>query len=279
MRCWPPSADARARANAVAPREEPSLGPFLPRKGVGLALSASDIQTYRSCPLRYKFARVLRIPSAQTVEPALRDRRAPGARALPLRGRHDAPAACSSCSKHGLAPRRPSARSASERAAREGARGAHALPRPSRASSGAKPMWFERALLVPARAPPPARARGPRRPAAATGRRRAVRADRLQDLAPEDAPRSSPTTCSSRCTRSRRAKTGSCECSRQAYYYVLDDVKVPVPRSERRRRGGEGHRCSRSARGSSPRRSSPTPSPSGVRDVRLPRSCARPPRR
>jgi DNA helicase-2/ATP-dependent DNA helicase PcrA len=51
----------------IGPREEHSLGPFLPRKGVGLALSASDIETYRSCPLRYKFARVLRIPTEQTL--------------------------------------------------------------------------------------------------------------------------------------------------------------------------------------------------------------------
>jgi DNA helicase-2/ATP-dependent DNA helicase PcrA len=57
----------RARAQALAPREEPSLGPFLPRKGIGLALSASDIEVYRSCPLRYKFARVLRIPTEQTI--------------------------------------------------------------------------------------------------------------------------------------------------------------------------------------------------------------------
>lgn len=48
-------------------REEHSLAPFLPRKGAGLALSASDIETYRSCPLRYKFARVLRIPTEQTI--------------------------------------------------------------------------------------------------------------------------------------------------------------------------------------------------------------------
>jgi RecB family exonuclease len=57
----------RALAQAIAPRDEHSLAPFLPRKGVGLALSASDIQTYRSCPLRYKFARVLRIPTEQTI--------------------------------------------------------------------------------------------------------------------------------------------------------------------------------------------------------------------
>ena len=63
----PSEQDDRARAQALAPRGEPSLGPFLPRKGIGLALSASDIQTYRSCPLRYKFARVLRIPTEQTL--------------------------------------------------------------------------------------------------------------------------------------------------------------------------------------------------------------------
>ena len=47
--------------------DERSLAPFLPRRGEGLALSASDLVTYRSCPLRYKYARVLRIPTAQTV--------------------------------------------------------------------------------------------------------------------------------------------------------------------------------------------------------------------
>ncbi len=56
-----------AVTRASTPRGEPSLGPFLPRKGGGLALSASDIETYRSCPLRYKFARVLRIPTEPTL--------------------------------------------------------------------------------------------------------------------------------------------------------------------------------------------------------------------
>ena len=56
-----------ARVQAISPRGEPSLVPFLPRRGGGLALSASDIETYRSCPLRYKFARVLRIPTEPTI--------------------------------------------------------------------------------------------------------------------------------------------------------------------------------------------------------------------
>jgi DNA helicase-2/ATP-dependent DNA helicase PcrA len=52
---------------AFAHREEPSLQAFLPRRGDGLVLSASDIDTYRACPLRYKLGRVLKIPSAQTL--------------------------------------------------------------------------------------------------------------------------------------------------------------------------------------------------------------------
>jgi DNA helicase II / ATP-dependent DNA helicase PcrA len=59
--------DDRARAAARAARAEPSLEAFLPRRGEGLALSAGDIETYRSCPLRYKFARVLRIPQEPTL--------------------------------------------------------------------------------------------------------------------------------------------------------------------------------------------------------------------
>ncbi len=54
-------------ADARAARAESSLAPFLPRRGDGLALSASDIETYRACPLRYKFARVLRLPSEPTL--------------------------------------------------------------------------------------------------------------------------------------------------------------------------------------------------------------------
>jgi DNA helicase-2/ATP-dependent DNA helicase PcrA len=59
--------DTRRRATAIAAREEPSLEPFLPRRGDGLVLSASDIDTYRTCPLKYKFARVFRIPQEPTL--------------------------------------------------------------------------------------------------------------------------------------------------------------------------------------------------------------------
>jgi DNA helicase-2/ATP-dependent DNA helicase PcrA len=59
--------DAHRRVQAVAARYEPSLEPFLPRRGEGVVLSASDIDTYRTCPLKYKFARVFRIPQEPTV--------------------------------------------------------------------------------------------------------------------------------------------------------------------------------------------------------------------
>jgi DNA helicase II / ATP-dependent DNA helicase PcrA len=59
--------DERARAASVAARAEPSLEPFLPKRGDGVMLSASDIETYRTCPLKYKFARVFRIPQEPTL--------------------------------------------------------------------------------------------------------------------------------------------------------------------------------------------------------------------
>jgi DNA helicase-2/ATP-dependent DNA helicase PcrA len=59
--------DEKQRARAVAQRSEPSLEQFLPRRGDGLVLSATDIETYRTCPLKYKFARVFKIPSEPTL--------------------------------------------------------------------------------------------------------------------------------------------------------------------------------------------------------------------
>jgi DNA helicase-2/ATP-dependent DNA helicase PcrA len=59
--------DNRRRAQAISARDEPSLEPFLPKRGDGVVLSASDIDTYRTCPLKYKFARVFRIPQEPTI--------------------------------------------------------------------------------------------------------------------------------------------------------------------------------------------------------------------
>jgi DNA helicase-2/ATP-dependent DNA helicase PcrA len=59
--------DVRRRAQAMAARDEPSLEPFLPKRGEGVMLSASDIDAYRTCPLKYKFARIFRIPQEPTI--------------------------------------------------------------------------------------------------------------------------------------------------------------------------------------------------------------------
>jgi DNA helicase-2/ATP-dependent DNA helicase PcrA len=60
-------AEVAARRELVAAQREPSLEQFIPRRGQGLALSASDIDLYRTCPLKYKFARVFAIPQEPTI--------------------------------------------------------------------------------------------------------------------------------------------------------------------------------------------------------------------
>jgi DNA helicase-2/ATP-dependent DNA helicase PcrA len=58
---------AKRRRELIEQRDEPSLEAFLPRRGEGLALSATDISLYRTCPLKYKFARVFGIPQETTI--------------------------------------------------------------------------------------------------------------------------------------------------------------------------------------------------------------------
>lgn len=55
------------RRNLVAEQTETSIEAFLPIRGDGLMLSATDIDVYRTCPLKYKFARVYSIPKEQTL--------------------------------------------------------------------------------------------------------------------------------------------------------------------------------------------------------------------
>lgn len=59
--------DRTRRREHLASRVEPGLEAFLPRRGGGLGLSASDVDLYRSCPLKYKFARVFAIPQEPTI--------------------------------------------------------------------------------------------------------------------------------------------------------------------------------------------------------------------
>jgi len=59
--------DRTRRSEHLARRGEPGLEAFLPRRGEGLGLSASDVDLYRTCPLKYKFARVFAIPQEPTI--------------------------------------------------------------------------------------------------------------------------------------------------------------------------------------------------------------------
>jgi DNA helicase-2/ATP-dependent DNA helicase PcrA len=57
-----------SRRELIAARHEPSLAAFLPRRGdKRLSLSASDLDLYLTCPLKYKFARVFGIPQEPTI--------------------------------------------------------------------------------------------------------------------------------------------------------------------------------------------------------------------
>ena len=248
-RCSPARARGRAGRRAPAPtHEEPSLGPFLPRKGVGLALSASDIETYRSCPLRYKFARVLRIPTEQTlhqrfgivVHQVLERYHSDGG----ADARGDARAA-----RRRLEAGRVRIQRARDRAAREGRGGAPPLPRAPREHRTHEPVWFERSFSFRLG---PHHLRG-----------RVDRVDRLCGQAGEtyeliDYKTSRPKTAEqlkddvqlSLYALAAR-EDWRLESSRQAYYYVLDDLKVPVPQDARDAASRRPRRCSRSARASS----------------------------
>jgi DNA helicase II / ATP-dependent DNA helicase PcrA len=60
--------EREGRRKLISARQEPSLKEFLPRRGDGsLSLSASDLDLYLTCPLKYKFARVFGIPQEPTI--------------------------------------------------------------------------------------------------------------------------------------------------------------------------------------------------------------------
>jgi DNA helicase-2/ATP-dependent DNA helicase PcrA len=60
--------EREGRRKLIDARQEPSLEAFLPRRGDGaLSLSASDLDLYLTCPLKYKFRRVFGIPQEPTI--------------------------------------------------------------------------------------------------------------------------------------------------------------------------------------------------------------------
>jgi DNA helicase-2/ATP-dependent DNA helicase PcrA len=216
-------------AQPIGFREEHSLRAFLPRRGHGLAMSASDIQTYRGCPLRYKFARVLRIPSEQTihqrfgivVHQVLERYHSDGASTLP----ELLELLETGWRRAGLG-----------REGRDGelwdkAQAALVAYHARLSGHDAEPVWFERAFSFQIG---PHHLRG--------------RVDRVDRLAPGseaeyeliDYKTSRPKTAEQLRDDIQLSlyavaaqEDWNLESSRQAYYYVLDDLKVPVPRDQR----------------------------------------------
>ena len=219
----------RRRAAAVAARDEPSLEAFLPRRGEGLVLSAGDVETYRICPLRYKFARVFRIPTEPTIHQRFgilvhqvleRFHAAGGGQTLAeLLGLLDA-----GWRRNGFGG------SEEERQLREKAGNALTRYFERFQTEPAEPLWFERSFSFPL---------GPH-----LLRGRVDRVDRLPDGGYEliDYKTGRPKTAaqlredvqlSLYAVGAREA--WQLEASQQAYYYLLDDEKVPVERDEQDR--------------------------------------------
>jgi DNA helicase-2/ATP-dependent DNA helicase PcrA len=218
--------DARARSAAIAARDEPSLEPFLPTRGDGLLLSASDIDTYRTCPLKYKFARVFRIPS----EPTLNQRFGILVHQV-LERYHQAGPASSLDELHGLleAGWRRGGFGSSEEERQLHAKARVALERYVERVRGddGQPVWFEKAFQF--------------RLGAHTLRGRVDRVDRLPDGGYEliDYKTGRPKTALALREDVQLAlyavgarEAWDVEATRQSYLYVLDDEKVPLPTAD-----------------------------------------------
>jgi RecB family exonuclease len=217
-----------AQGLGLGPRGEPSLEAFLPRRGGGLALSASDVVTYRGCPLRYKFARVLRIPSEQTL-----NQRFGIVVHQVLERYHSAEEQTLGLLMELLevAWRRSGiGEGEQERRLRVMARAALVRYHERLREEDAQPLWFERSFAFEL--------------GAHHVRGRVDRVDKLPDGSYElidyktghartAAELRDDIQLSLYAIAAREA--WQLESSRQAYYYLLDDRKVPVPRAE----GGE----------------------------------------
>jgi DNA helicase-2/ATP-dependent DNA helicase PcrA len=210
---------------AFARREEPSLQAFLPKRGEGLVLSASDIDTYRACPLRYKFARVLKIPSEQTLHQRF------GIAVHQVLERYHA-------AKHTTVAQMMELFEACWRRGGFGgsdrelelhakARAALVLYHRHLEAHEAEPVWFERSFSFKLG---PHHLRG-----------RVDRVDRLPDGAYEmiDYKTSRPKTAEQLRDDVQLSlyalgarESWEVQAERLSYYYVLDDLKVPVPSAE-----------------------------------------------
>jgi CRISPR/Cas system-associated exonuclease Cas4 (RecB family) len=225
----PVDAVERARGRGIAPREQHSLGPFLPRKGVGLALSASDIHTYRSCPLRYKYARVLRIPTEQTVHQRF------GIVVHQVLERYHSEGAQTLSQMLGLLDtgwRRAGFREGErDRELLEKARVALTRYHARLESEDSQPVWFERQFDFRL-GPHHLRGRVDRVDRLATGADAEYELIDYKTSRPKSAEQLRDDIQLSLYALAAR-EDWQLESTRQAYYYVLDDLKVPVARGDR----------------------------------------------
>ena len=221
----PQPAVVSGAGDAFARREEPSLLAFVPRRGDGLVLSASDIDTYRSCPLRYKYARVLKIPSPQTLHQRF------GIAVHQALERYHASEHTTvgqmleqfeTCWRRG-----GFGDSARELELHGKARSALILYHRHLEAHEAEPVWFERSFSFKLG---PHHLRG-----------RVDRVDRLLDGNYEmiDYKTSRPKTAEQLHDDVQLSlyalgarESWQVQAERLSYYYVLDDVKVPVPSAE-----------------------------------------------
>ena len=217
--------DVRARAAALAARDEPSLEPFLPLRGEGVVLSASDIDTYRTCPLKYKFARVFRIPQEPTLNQRfgilvhqVLERYHAHAENQPARGLPDLLELLDAGWRRG-----GFGASEQERQLRGKATAALTRYHERAASDRASPVWFERQFQFKL---------GPH-----TLRGRVDRVDRLpggeyelidyKTGRPKNAAQLADDVQLSLYAVGAR-ESWQLDASRQAYYYLLDDQKVAL---------------------------------------------------
>jgi RecB family exonuclease len=221
----PRPAVANPIQSPFARREEPSLQAFLPRRGDGVVLSASDIDTYRACPLRYKFARVLKIPSPQTLHQrfgiAVHQvlERYHASEHTTLEQMMDLFEACWRRGGFG--------ESEQERELHGKARAALVLYHRHLEAHEAEPVWFERSFSFKLG---PHHLRG-----------RVDRVDKLADGNYEmiDYKTGRPRTAEQLHDDVQLSlyavgarESWEVEAERLSYYYVLDDLKVPVPSAE-----------------------------------------------
>ncbi len=259
--------DARRRAAAVTARDDPSVESFLPTRGDGVVLSASDIDTYRTCPLKYKFARVFRIPQ----EPTIHQRFGIVVHQV-LERFHARPGDVPSGSLSELLGlldtgwrRGGFGESEEERQLRGKAASALTQYHARFQSSESEPLWFERAFSFKL---------GPH-----LLRGRVDRVDRLPGGEYElidyktGRPKSpgqlvDDVQLSLYAVGAREA--WSLDASQQAYYYVLDDQKVTVPDDRTDRFEWIQEVAMEVADGILSQGFEPTPSFGGVLGVRLP---------